>query len=152
MARGERSPPEETTNQQQNHGRRAGASVRIDGGTGRRLIQRIAHGYRMPAERNDDDLLTAKEVAAYLGIKDTQFGDARRAGEVPEPIRIGTTVRWRWGTLKEWAKAVQLARQVTPKIFKKSDLGNRRKSSESNDLPRNPPGEDLPSSGSKKGR
>lgn len=68
-------------------------------------------------EWSDDKLLTAREFADYLGVKGTPFKEARRRGEIPEPIHIGTSPRWRWGDVKEWARAMAIVKRMTPGVF-----------------------------------
>jgi predicted DNA-binding transcriptional regulator AlpA len=92
----------------------------------------------------DDKLLTAKEVAAYLGVKGTGFREARRAGEIPEPIYIGTSPRWRWGDLKEWTRALTIVLQKTPAVF-------RRKATENDSFQPSATDSNLPPSEKKKG-
>lgn len=95
----------------------------------------------------DDKLLTAEEVSTYLGVKGTNFKEARRLGHIPEPIYIGTSPRWRWGDMKEWAKALALVKRMTPAVFRRSESDDfGRKRSESDDSgPSETVGENPPS-------
>lgn len=50
-------------------------------------------------------LLTADEVAVRLGIGKRTVWTWDAAGRLPEPVRIGTTVRWRAAELEAWTAA-----------------------------------------------
>ncbi len=50
-------------------------------------------------------LLSADRVAKLLGIGKRTVWTWDAAGKLPEPVRIGATVRWRAAELDEWAAA-----------------------------------------------
>lgn len=50
-------------------------------------------------------LLTAKQVAAWLQISQRTLWRMRSAGQLPEPLRVGGTVRWRKDALEAWLAA-----------------------------------------------
>ena len=50
-------------------------------------------------------LLTAKQVTAWLQISQRTLWRMRSAGQLPEPLRLGGTVRWRKEELDAWLAA-----------------------------------------------
>jgi excisionase family DNA binding protein len=47
-------------------------------------------------------LLTAKELAAMLGISKRTLWRLLSAGKVSKPVRFGRNTRWRVAEVKEW--------------------------------------------------
>ena len=47
-------------------------------------------------------LATAGEVACLLNISTRTLWRLRSAGQLPEPIRFGGTVRWRLEEIRKW--------------------------------------------------
>lgn len=68
----------------------------------------------------DDEFMTAKQVAAYLGIGGTAFREARRNRELPEPVWIGGSPKWRRGDFVEWARALQIVAKITPAVLRRN--------------------------------
>ncbi len=50
-------------------------------------------------------LLSAERVAGLLGVGKRTVWTWDAAGKLPEPVRIGATVRWRAAELDEWTAA-----------------------------------------------
>lgn len=96
-------------------------------------------------DRDDDDLLTVNEILQHLDMKDRAFLELRRAGGFPPPVRIGNSARWRWQTIREWVKAVELIQSLTPKMVggknrqKPAKTGEDRQSSAGEGLPPSKP-------------
>ena len=49
--------------------------------------------------------MTAKQAATLLGIGVSTLHRLRSSGRVPEPVKIGGSVRWRREELKAWVDA-----------------------------------------------
>lgn len=47
-------------------------------------------------------LLTSEQVAGMLQISKRSLWRLRSAHEIPEPVRLGATVRWRTDEIKNW--------------------------------------------------
>jgi predicted DNA-binding transcriptional regulator AlpA len=47
-------------------------------------------------------LITAEDFAALLSISTRTLWRKRSAGEIPQPIRVGVTVRWRLEEVRKW--------------------------------------------------
>lgn len=47
-------------------------------------------------------LVTAAEVARLLGISSRTLWRQLSAGQIPQPVRFGGTVRWNLVDLKKW--------------------------------------------------
>ena len=47
-------------------------------------------------------LITAEDFAALLSISTRTLWRKRSAGEIPQPIRVGVTVRWRLDEVRKW--------------------------------------------------
>lgn len=73
-------------------------------------------------DAEDDDLkllLNASEVATTLGVSERSVWRLSAIGEIPPPIRIGRSVRWRRSTVEAWLakeerRAVRQQRADTP--------------------------------------
>jgi len=52
-----------------------------------------------------EQLLTAKQVAAVLQLSLRTVWNHLSAARLPEPIRIGSRVRWRRAELTDWVEA-----------------------------------------------
>ena len=73
-------------------------------------------------DTKDDDLkmlLNASEVAATLGVSQRSVWRLSATGEIPPPVRIGRSVRWRRSTVEAWLakeerQAVRQQRADTP--------------------------------------
>jgi len=50
-------------------------------------------------------LLKDSEVAALLGVSRRQVWKLRAASQLPEPVRVGGSVRWREADLAAWMDA-----------------------------------------------
>jgi excisionase family DNA binding protein len=54
---------------------------------------------------DDDELLTAKEVARMLAVSLATFKRLRKAGEGPPSIRVGErAIRYRRGDVEAWLR------------------------------------------------
>jgi predicted DNA-binding transcriptional regulator AlpA len=58
-----------------------------------------------PAESPPTLLLTARDVAAQLGISARHWFRLVDAGRAPEPVRLGAAVRWQRQAIVEWLAA-----------------------------------------------
>jgi predicted DNA-binding transcriptional regulator AlpA len=47
-------------------------------------------------------LLDVKAVAAHLSVSVRQVWKFRDAGRIPQPIRLGRSVRWRASDIEQW--------------------------------------------------
>lgn len=67
-------------------------------------LRRSAHTPAASDDTTDPEplLLSAADVAAKLGIGKRTVWTWDAAGRLPEPVRIGATVRWRAAELDEW--------------------------------------------------
>ena len=55
------------------------------------------------AERDDDDLLTKKQLARALNVSERTIERWLQAGTAPPTIRLPSGgLRWRWGTVRAW--------------------------------------------------
>lgn len=59
-----------------------------------------------------ETLITAKELAKRLAISVRSVWRRDSAGELPAPVRIGGSVRWRAEELNRWIKAGCVSREV----------------------------------------
>jgi len=50
-------------------------------------------------------LLDAKQAAKLLGISRSHFLELHQMGQIPVPVRLGRSVRWRVTELKAWVSA-----------------------------------------------
>jgi len=50
-------------------------------------------------------MLNANQLAELLGVSRRTIQLWEKSGKVPEPIRIGRTVRWRREEIEAWLKA-----------------------------------------------
>lgn len=57
------------------------------------------------ADASERLALSAKETALLLGISQRHLWAMHSAGRVPEPIRLGRSVRWRRDELRAWLDA-----------------------------------------------
>jgi predicted DNA-binding transcriptional regulator AlpA len=58
------------------------------------------------AERDDDDLLTKKQLARALNVSERTIERWLQAGTAPPTIRLPSGgLRWRWGTVRAWLEA-----------------------------------------------
>lgn len=48
---------------------------------------------------------TVKDVAARLGVSDRAIWKWNAAGKIPDPIRLGRSVRWDLDELERWIDA-----------------------------------------------
>ena len=56
-------------------------------------------------DAEDDNLkllLNASEVAAALGVSQRSVWRLSATGEIPPPVRIGRSVRWRRAAIESW--------------------------------------------------
>ena len=52
---------------------------------------------------SDTDLLSAATLRRHLDVSDRTLRRWLATGRLPEPdIRIGSTMRWRWSTIRAW--------------------------------------------------
>lgn len=59
----------------------------------------------MPAE---DDLLGPEAMAKVFGVNKRTFLERVRTGHAPAPtVRMGKTLRWRWGAVLKWFQAME---------------------------------------------
>jgi len=55
------------------------------------------------AERDDDELLTKKQLARALNVSERTIERWLQAGTAPPTIRLPSGgLRWRWGTVRAW--------------------------------------------------
>jgi excisionase family DNA binding protein len=47
-------------------------------------------------------LITARKLAQLLGVSTRTLWRLRSAGQLPEPMRLGGAVRWRFDEVREW--------------------------------------------------
>lgn len=50
-------------------------------------------------------LITAEEFAELMQVSVRSIWRLRSAGEIPEPVRIGGTIRWRREEVRQWIEA-----------------------------------------------
>jgi predicted DNA-binding transcriptional regulator AlpA len=50
-------------------------------------------------------LVPAPEAAAVCGVSPATWHRLRAAGKTPAPVRLGGSVRWRLGELRDWVAA-----------------------------------------------
>lgn len=55
--------------------------------------------------RSEIQLLTVKELAVRLSLSKRQVFRLNACGKLPEPIRIGGSVRWAESAIAQWLKA-----------------------------------------------
>ena len=58
-------------------------------------------------------LLTATEVAQLVGLSDKQIHRLNDRGDIPRPVRVGGSVRWRTSELEDWVDSGCPHRQQT---------------------------------------
>lgn len=96
-------------------------SVTIDGDSIDRLAEALnsARLVEVPAQsapvstRDTDSqqtpnqplLVTSKQVASLLGICERTLWGMQNEGRMPEPIRIGRSVKWRYDEIVAWVAA-----------------------------------------------
>ena len=54
---------------------------------------------------SDSTLLTARDVAALLNVSPRHVWKLLSSGKLPDPVRLGRSVRWRADELKAWTDA-----------------------------------------------
>ena len=54
------------------------------------------------AEVGEPLLITAADLARLLQVSTRTLWRMRSAGDLPEPVRFGGTVRWRLGEIRKW--------------------------------------------------
>lgn len=62
----------------------------------------------MPTDSHNEResrLLSAKDLAAMLGVSRRTVSRLKSAGKLPRPIRIGGSERWRRDELADWLQA-----------------------------------------------
>jgi len=50
----------------------------------------------------DAELITAKELARLLAISERTLYRLKSMGEIPNPVTLGGSVRWRLTEIREW--------------------------------------------------
>jgi excisionase family DNA binding protein len=58
-----------------------------------------------PASPSEPLLITAEEFAELMQVSVRSVWRLRSAGEIPEPVRIGGTIRWRREEVLQWIEA-----------------------------------------------
>ena len=53
-------------------------------------------------------LMTDKETAAMLSVSTRHLHRLRDRGDIPQPIRLGGSVRWRRQSILDWLKGGEL--------------------------------------------
>lgn len=88
----------------------------------------------------DEDLLTATDLAKYLGVTPRRLRQKIVRKLVPAPIRLAGSLRWKWRTIREWTEAVDCLHrlgidlesidEMEPEISGNldTDSGNKRQS------------------------
>ena len=61
----------------------------------------LMHGVHGRNDREHETLLEAKDVAAWLGVKEDYVRDLGRKGEIPT-VKIGKYVRFERNSIREW--------------------------------------------------
>lgn len=59
----------------------------------------------MEPEKEKSELLTVRDVAELLSISTRGVHRQRDAGRIPQPIRLGGSIRWQRAKLMEWLDA-----------------------------------------------
>ena len=68
------------------------------------------------AKSNDVHLLSAEKVASLLDISVRTLWRLRSAGQLPEPVRLGGSIRWNANELRDWVEAgCPMPKQSSPK-------------------------------------
>lgn len=60
----------------------------------------------------DDSLLTLADLAKHLQCNARTVRRMVADGECPPPFKLGGATRWRWGTIREWIRAVELVQAI----------------------------------------
>jgi predicted DNA-binding transcriptional regulator AlpA len=55
--------------------------------------------------KSGEEWLTAKQVAARLGVSQSFLAKARMRGDGPKYYRIGRAVRYLWSDVLQWLKS-----------------------------------------------
>lgn len=86
-----------------------------------------------PTEFTDDSLLTIQDLAKHLQVDTRTIQRLLVKGECPRPFVIGNLKRWRWATVKEWIKAVELLSSLGIGATKHDKQGQAATSDENGD-------------------
>ena len=78
----------------------------------------------LPQPESDDDLLSAEETAAMIGVAERTLL-ARKAGTITLPRQPGRPARYRRGDVREWLRA--RAERVNPTKRRPVQLLTRKK-------------------------
>ncbi len=57
------------------------------------------------------ELFTVRELAARMKVSQRQIWKMLSSGKVPEPIRLGRSVRWRKTDIDEWVRLGCVSRE-----------------------------------------
>ncbi|WP_299636349.1 helix-turn-helix domain-containing protein [uncultured Ruegeria sp.] len=57
----------------------------------------------------ENTLLNVKDVAGMLNIGVSTVWRHAKSGNIPKPLRVGGSVRWRKSALEEWVKQQETA-------------------------------------------
>lgn len=60
----------------------------------------------------DDSLLTLQDLARHLNVSKRTIQQMVADGDCPRPFKLGGAVRWRWATIREWVRAVELLESI----------------------------------------
>lgn len=74
------------------------------------------------ANRGEDTnlLATPQQVAELLQVSTRSLWRMRKAGKLPNPIRLGASVRWRRDEIEQWV------RDGCPAVARRDDTGRSR--------------------------
>lgn len=59
---------------------------------------------------DDFRLLTAKELASVLDVSLRTIWRRRKDGSMPQPVRVGRSIRWRLLEVRQWIAQASVAR------------------------------------------
>lgn len=70
-----------------------------------RLVAQLVDALRQTVTAGQPELLPARAAAALCGIGTSSWHRLASGGQVPRPITLGGSVRWRATELREWIAA-----------------------------------------------
>jgi excisionase family DNA binding protein len=54
---------------------------------------------------NETIMLSIQDVARLMQCSDRHVNNLRKSGRMPQPVKLGTLVRWPQKTIEEWIQA-----------------------------------------------
>jgi excisionase family DNA binding protein len=76
----------------------------------------LTHGERGRKDEDHEALLEAKDVAAWLGVKEDYVRDLGRKGEIPT-VKIGKYVRFERNSIREWIAQQRDSSAPVPRLL-----------------------------------